>query len=106
MALDAQRAIEREPDWLDPFGAEITARKREDPGRPRRRRPARGAARSRGAPRSRLAEPVALCLEGSLLVRFAPTEVDSAFVSSAVAHAGTLQAGSPFEALVARVTSG
>jgi putative acyl-CoA dehydrogenase len=58
----------------------------------------------------RLAEMLALCLQGSLLLRFAPDEVASAFVSSRFLPdgpwrtAGTLPAEAHTEPLVARVT--
>ena len=58
----------------------------------------------------RLAEMLALCLQGSLLLRHSPEEVSSAFVSSRFLPdgpwrtAGTLPAEAHAEALLARVT--
>ena len=58
----------------------------------------------------RLAEMLALCVQGSLLLRFAPDDVASAFVSSRFLPdgpwrtTGTLPAEAPTAALVERVT--
>ena len=58
----------------------------------------------------RLAEMLALCLQGSLLLRHAPDDVASAFVSSRFLPdgpwrtAGTLPAEAHTQALVERVT--
>ena len=58
----------------------------------------------------RLAELLALCLQGSLLLRHAPDDVASAFVSSRflpdgpVAHGGHAPGRGPLRGLVERVT--
>ena len=60
----------------------------------------------------RLAEMLALCLQGSLLLRHAPEEVASAFVSSRFLPdgpwrtPGTLPADTHTAALTARITPG
>ncbi len=110
-ALDALRAIEKEPDSLDALLAEITGAAGADPWFDRAVDALREELRAREERRARrLAELAALCLQGSLLVRFAPDEVASAFVSSRFLPdgpwrtPGTLPAGTPADVLVRRVT--
>jgi putative acyl-CoA dehydrogenase len=110
-ALDALRAIEREPDSLDALLAEITGATGADPWFDRAVDALREELRAREDRRARrLAELAALCLQGSLLVRFAPDEVASAFVSSRFLPdgpwrtPGTLPAGTPADVLVERIT--
>jgi putative acyl-CoA dehydrogenase len=55
----------------------------------------------------RVVESMALCLQGSLLVRHAPAAVADAFCASRLSgegglEYGTLPAGSDFEAIIAR----
>ena len=75
-ALDVLRALGREPEVLQAWITEVGAGpRRRPPARPGRRRHARAARRHRRRSRSgarRLAGRMAACLQGSLLVRFAP----------------------------------
>ena len=110
-ALDVLRAVTREPDSVDAVLAEIDAATGTDTWFDRGVRELRTELRSREERRARrLAEMLALCLQGSLLLRFAPEEVSSAFVSARFLPdgpwrtAGTLPAESHIEALLARVT--
>ena len=84
-ALDVLRALSREPEVLAAWITEVGhARGARRPARPGRRRHARAARRHRslevGA--RRLAGRMAACLQGALLVRFAPPEVADAFCGS------------------------
>ena len=102
-ALDVLRALAREPEALDAWITEVGQRpRRRRPARPGRRRhprrcSARPAALEVGA--RRLAGRMAACLQGSLLVRFAPAEVADAFCGSRLGTSydgtfGTLDSGS------------
>ncbi len=110
-ALDVLRAVTREPDSVDAVLAEVDAAAGADTWFDRGARELRTELRSREERRARrLAELIALCLQGSLLLRHAPDEVSSAFVSSRFLPdgpwrtAGTLPAAAHTEALLARVT--
>jgi putative acyl-CoA dehydrogenase len=110
-ALDVLRAVTREPDSVDAVLAECDAALGADDWFDRGLQELRVELRSREPRRARrLAEMLALCLQGSLLLRFAPDEVSSAFVNSRFLPdgpwrtAGTLPAESHTEALLDRVT--
>jgi putative acyl-CoA dehydrogenase len=110
-ALDVLRAVTREPDSTDAVLAEVDAAARLDTWFDRGVRELRTELRGREERRARrLAEMLALCLQGSLLLRYAPTEVSSAFVASRFLPdgpwrtAGTLPAEAHTEALVDRIT--
>jgi putative acyl-CoA dehydrogenase len=109
-ALDVLRAITREPESVDAVFAEIDAAAGADAGFDRAVRELRAELRSREERRARrLAELLALCLQGSLLLRHAPNEVASAFVSSRFLPdgpwrtSGTLPAETQTKALLERV---
>ena len=110
-ALDVLRAVSREPDSVDAVLAEVDAAAGTDTWFDRGVRELRTELRGREERRARrLAEMLALCLQGSLLLRFAPNEVSSAFVSSRFLPdgpwrtAGTLPAEAHTEALLDRIT--
>jgi putative acyl-CoA dehydrogenase len=110
-ALDVLRAVTREPDSVDAVLAEVDAAAKLDSWFDRGVRELRTELRGREERRARrLAEMLALCLQGSLLLRYAPTEVSSAFVASRFLPdgpwrtAGTLPAEAHTEALVERIT--
>jgi putative acyl-CoA dehydrogenase len=110
-ALDVLRAVSREPDAVDAVFAEIEAAGGADSWFDRGVRELRTELRGREERRARrLAELLALCLQGSLLLRHAPDEVASAFVSSRFLPdgpwrtSGTLPAESHSAALLARVS--
>jgi putative acyl-CoA dehydrogenase len=110
-ALDVLRAVTKEPDSVDAVLAEVDAATGLDSWFDRGVRELRTELRGREERRARrLAEMLALCLQGSLLLRHAPTEVSSAFVASRFLPdgpwrtAGTLPAEAHTEALVERVT--
>ncbi len=110
-ALDVLRAVTREPESVDAVLAEIDAASGVDTWFDRGVRELRTELRSREERRARrLAEMLALCLQGSLLLRFAPEEVSSAFVSARFLPdgpwrtAGTLPAEAHVESLLARIT--
>ncbi|HSL63445.1 MAG TPA: acyl-CoA dehydrogenase family protein [Gaiellaceae bacterium] len=99
IALDVLRAIERDPDSLEAFLGEL-----EPELRPLAER-ALADADETGA--RRLVEALAVALQGSLLVRHAPSEVTDAFVASRVERGGaraygTLPRGLALEAIVER----
>jgi putative acyl-CoA dehydrogenase len=110
-ALDVLRAVSREPDSADAVLAEIDKAAGADTWFDRGVRELRTELRGREERRARrLAEMLALCLQGSLMLRFAPDDVASAFVSSRFLPdgpwrtAGTLPAEAHTAALVERVT--
>ncbi len=112
-ALDVLRAVTREPDAVEAVLAEIDLAGGSDSWFDRGVREMRTELRSREERRARrLAEMLALCLQGSLLLRFAPEEVSSAFVMSRFLPdgpwrtAGTLPAETHTQALLERVTPG
>jgi putative acyl-CoA dehydrogenase len=112
MALDVLRALARSPEAFDAFFAEIDEAAGADP------RLDAFAAATRAEfsdleaiePRARrVVERMALCLQGSLLVRHAPPAVADAFCAARLAgdaglHYGTLPAGVDTAAIVARHT--
>jgi putative acyl-CoA dehydrogenase len=110
-ALDVLRAVTREPESAEAVLAEIDAAAGADSWFDRGAQELRTELRSREERRARrLAEMLALCLQGSLLLRYAPDDVASAFVSSRFLPdgpwrtAGTLPAEAHSAALVERVT--
>ena len=112
MALDVLRALSRSPEALDAFFAEVGEAAGADP------RLDEFAAATRAEftdleaiePRARrVVERMALCLQGSLLVRHAPAAVADAFCAARLAgdaglNYGTLPAGVDAAAIVARHT--
>jgi putative acyl-CoA dehydrogenase len=110
-ALDVLRAITREPDSVEAVLAEVDTAAGADAWFDRGVRELRTELRGREERRARrIAEMLALCLQGSLLLRHAPTDVSSAFVNSRFLPdgpwrtAGTLPAEAPTASLLARVT--
>ena len=109
-ALDVLRAMTREPESLEAFAAEIEAAAGADARLDLAWRELRGAL----APTSdlelrarRLVERMALVLQGSLLVRYAPAAVADAFCASRLTddHGlafGTLPTGVDLAAVIAR----
>jgi putative acyl-CoA dehydrogenase len=110
MSLDVLRALTRSPRALEVFMAEVELAKGADPhldaGMARLKEqfadPATLETRAR-----RVVESMALCLQGSLLVRHAPPAVADAFCASRLAgdgglEYGTLPAGVDFEGIIAR----
>jgi putative acyl-CoA dehydrogenase len=110
MSLDVLRALARSPRSLEVFLAELCEAQGADARLDARVReledqfadPATLETRAR-----RVVEAMALCLQGSLLVRHAPPAVADAFCASRLGgdgglEYGTLPAGSDFEAIVAR----
>ncbi|MFD4693728.1 acyl-CoA dehydrogenase family protein [Streptomyces sp. NPDC058463] len=110
-ALDVLRALTREPESLDAFGAEIEIAAGADARLDAAWRQLRGelvltedaAVRAR-----RLVERMALVLQGSLLVRHAPAAVADAFCASRLAGDqglafGTLPAGTDLSGVIARL---
>ncbi|HET9285928.1 MAG TPA: acyl-CoA dehydrogenase family protein [Gaiella sp.] len=89
--LDVLRAIEREPESLEAFRAELALARGDN-----RHLDAALARLDRELPGSEGAEPVArrlvegmaLCLQGSLLVRHAPSEVSDAFCAARLGDEG------------------
>ena len=82
-ALDVLRAITREPDSVEAVLAEMDAAAGRTPGSTAAVRELRAELRGREERRARrMAELLALCLQGSLLLRHAPDEVAPAFVAS------------------------
>jgi len=110
-ALDVLRAVTREPASVDAMLGEVDAAAGADSWFDRAVGDLRTELRSREPRRARrLAELTALCLQGSLLLRHAPAEVSSAFVSSRFLPdgpwrtSGTLPAEAHADSLLARVT--
>jgi putative acyl-CoA dehydrogenase len=110
-ALDVLRAVTREPESVDAVFAEIESADGLDSWFDRGVRELRTELRGREERRARrLAEMLALCLQGSLLLRHAPEEVARAFVASRFLPdgpwrtSGTLPAEAQTAELVARVT--
>ncbi|GAY12631.1 acyl-CoA dehydrogenase [Pseudonocardia sp. N23] len=110
-ALDVLRAVTREPDSVQAVLAEIDAATGLDPWFDRAAKELRTELKAREQRTARrLAELVALCLQGSLLLRHAPEEVATAFVASRFLPdgpwrtAGTLPASAHTEALLERVS--
>jgi putative acyl-CoA dehydrogenase len=110
MSLDVLRALARTPRSLEVFLHEVEQASGADPRLDERVRelknqfkdPATLETRAR-----RVVESMALCLQGSLLVRHGPPAVADAFCaarlsSDAGLEYGTLPAGTDFEAIIAR----
>ena len=110
MSLDVLRALTRAPRALEVFIAEVEEAKGADARldtavsslKGQFADPATLESRAR-----RVVESMALCLQGSLLVRHAPPAVADAFCASRLAgdgglEYGTLPAGVDFEAIIAR----
>jgi len=110
-ALDVLRALSREPASLDGVFAEIEEAAGKDSWFDRAVQELHTELRSREERRARrLAEMLALCLQGSLLLRYAPDDVASGFVSSRFLPdgpwrtAGTLPAEAHTDVLLDRIT--
>jgi putative acyl-CoA dehydrogenase len=110
-ALDVLRALSREPEVLDAWLAEVGEARggdeRLDQAIDDTLRLLGDAAGAEGAAR-RLAGRMASCLQGSLLVRFAPAEVADAFCGSRLGAAydgtyGMLTSGG-LRSIIARAT--
>ena len=110
MCLDVLRAIGREPAVIPALFAELDAAKgadsRLDSAIDELRRDLDTAAEMETRARS-LTERMALTLQGSLLVRYAPAEVAEAFCASRLANRwsgayGTLPPNLDFDAIIAR----
>jgi putative acyl-CoA dehydrogenase len=110
MSLDVLRALTRAPRALEVFLDEVRQAQGADERLDRRvgelegqfSDPATAETRAR-----RVVESMALCLQGSLLVRHAPAAVADAFCASRLGgegglEYGTLPASSDFEAIIAR----
>ncbi|HST54943.1 MAG TPA: acyl-CoA dehydrogenase family protein [Solirubrobacteraceae bacterium] len=110
MSLDVLRALSRSPQSLEIFlhevqqasGANAHLDTRVQELKQQFSDPATLEARAR-----RVVESMALCLQGSLLVRHAPAAVSDAFCASRVGRDGgleygTLPAGTDFDAIIAR----
>jgi putative acyl-CoA dehydrogenase len=110
MSLDVLRALSRSPRSLEVFlhevqqaqGADARLDARAEKLKSQFSDPATLETRAR-----RVVEDMALCLQGSLLVRHAPAAVADAFCASRLAgdgglEYGTLPAGSDFAAIIAR----
>jgi putative acyl-CoA dehydrogenase len=112
MALDVLRALSRSPEALDAFFAEVDEASGADPRLDEFTAATRAELTDLEAiePRARrVVERMALCLQGSLLVRHAPAAVADAFCSARLAgdaglSYGTLPAGVDGAAIVARHT--
>jgi putative acyl-CoA dehydrogenase len=112
MALDVLRALSRSPEALDAFFAEIDEASGADPRLDDFTTATRAEFSDLEAiePRARrVVERMALCLQGSLLVRHAPAAVADAFCAARLAgdaglNYGTLPAGVDAAAIVARHT--
>ncbi|MDX3095247.1 acyl-CoA dehydrogenase family protein [Streptomyces sp. ME01-24h] len=110
-ALDVLRALTREPDCLEAFRCEVEAAAGGDARLDRAWRQVRGElVLTEDAPlrARRLVERLALVLQGSLLVRYAPAAVADAFCASRLAGDrglafGTLPAGTDLAAVIERV---
>jgi putative acyl-CoA dehydrogenase len=110
MSLDVLRALTRSPRSLEVFLNEVDEARGSDPRLDARvtqlkdqfADPATLETRAR-----RVVEGMALCLQGSLLVRHAPAAVADAFCASRLGgdgglEYGTLPADSDFQAIIAR----
>jgi putative acyl-CoA dehydrogenase len=112
MALDVLRALARSPEALDAFFAEVDEAAGADPRLDDFATATRAEFSNLEAiePRARrVVERMALCLQGSLLVRHAPAAVADAFCAARLArdaglHYGTLPSGVDAAAIVARHT--
>jgi putative acyl-CoA dehydrogenase len=104
------RALSRTPRSLEVFIHEVEQAAGADPRLDERVRELKGQfsdAQTLETRARRVVESMALCLQGSLLVRHAPAAVADAFCASRLAgegglEYGTLPAGVDFEAIIAR----
>jgi putative acyl-CoA dehydrogenase len=109
-ALDALRAIAKEPAVAEALVAEVSAARGANALLDAAVRELRDElAAPEPARARRLAELAALCLQGALLLRYSPTEVAEAFISSRLGPDagrtfGTLPKGIAARRLVARIT--
>ncbi|MGN6130010.1 MAG: acyl-CoA dehydrogenase family protein [Nocardioidaceae bacterium] len=111
-ALDVLRALSREPDVLEAWITEVGRARGEDPRLDRAidttlESLADASGLEVGA--RRLAGQMAACLQGSLLVRYAPAPVADAFCASRLGMEyggtlGTLPRGTDLQAIVTRTT--
>ncbi|RYU10955.1 acyl-CoA dehydrogenase family protein [Nocardioides iriomotensis] len=111
-ALDVLRALSREPEVLEAWITEVGLAQGEDPRLDRAvhavlEQLADSTTLEVGA--RRLAGQMAACLQGALLVRFAPAEVADAFCASRLGSGyggtfGTLPVGTDLAAIVRRAT--
>jgi putative acyl-CoA dehydrogenase len=112
MALDVLRALMRTPAALEAFFAEVSEAEGADArldGFVRSVRDQFTEGETLEVRARRVVESLALALEGSLLVRYAPPAVADAFCASRLAgdhglEYGTLPAGTDFSAIVERHT--
>jgi putative acyl-CoA dehydrogenase len=110
MSLDVLRALARSPRSLEVFLAEVEQAQGADPRLDARVERLKGQfadPQTLETRARRVVEDMALCLQGSLLVRDAPPAVADAFCSSRLAddgglEYGTLPAGVDFEAIIER----
>jgi putative acyl-CoA dehydrogenase len=111
-ALDVLRALGREPEVLDAWITEVGAAQGADPRLDRAITATLESLADAGGAEvhaRRLAVQMAACLQGSLLVRYAPVEVADAFCASRLGGEysgtlGTLPAGLCLRAIVDRAT--
>ncbi|HEX7460886.1 MAG TPA: acyl-CoA dehydrogenase family protein, partial [Dermatophilaceae bacterium] len=115
IALDVLRALAREPESAAAFEEEVSLAAGEHPlldahivaTRRLLRETAGADAASAALNARRLVEQLALALQGSLLVRTAPTAVSDAFIASRLGETrghlyGVLPAGADLEAVLSR----
>jgi putative acyl-CoA dehydrogenase len=110
ISLDVLRALTRTPRALEVFIDELRVAEGADARLDARVRELEGQFADPGTLETRarrVVESMALCLQGSLLVRHAPPAVADAFCASRLAgdggfEYGTLPAGSDFEGIIAR----
>jgi putative acyl-CoA dehydrogenase len=110
MSLDVLRALTRAPRALEVFLEEVHQAQGADARLDRRVTELEGQfsdPQTLETRARRVVESMALCLQGSLLVRHAPAAVADAFCASRLGDEGgleygTLPAGSDFEAIIAR----
>ncbi len=110
MSLDVLRALMRSPRSLEVFMAEVEQARGGDERLDRRVEDLKGQFADPGTLESRarrVVEGMALCLQGSLLVRHGDPAVADAFCASRLGgdgglEYGTLPAGTDFEAIVSR----
>ena len=112
MSLDVLRALVRTPRSLEVFMHELKLAQGADPRLDARvaeleSQFATGDPTTLESRARRVVESMALCLEGSLLVRHAPPAVADAFCAARLGgdgglEYGTLPAGTDFEAIIAR----
>ena len=110
MSLDVLRALGRSPRSLEVFLEEVELARGADAGLDPRVAELKGQFTDPATLETRarrVVESMALCLQGSLLVRYAPAAVADAFCASRLGHDGgleygTLPARSDFQAIIDR----